>query len=300
MPTPAPHARAHFADRLADAIDRAGAPACVGIDPVLERIPEPVRSGPGDDTEAVRAFCLGVLDAVAGVVAAVKPQSACFERFGSMGVGVLEDVIAHARGLGLLVVLDVKRGDIGSTAQHYAAAAVGMGADAVTVNAYMGPSTVTPFLDAGLGVYALVRTSNADSDRVQSIRVADGRTVADHVASLVAELGSGRLGERGLSQLGAVVGATKSGAEGAALRALLPDAPMLVPGVGAQGGSIGEVRPLARPGAVSPGETGLLINASRSVLYPEPGSGEDWAEAVRRAAQRFACEAASLNPLRPG
>jgi len=304
-----PDAPAHTADRLVAAIDRAGAPACVGIDPVLERLPDAVRDAAGSETDAVRAFCLGVLDALdPGTVPVVKPQSACFERFGSAGVAVLEDVIARARDRGFFVVLDVKRGDIGSTAAHYAAAAAGMGADAVTVNAYMGPSAVTPFLDAGLMVYLLVRTSNPDSDRVQTGRLVGGGTVAEHMARLVDELGSDHLGDSGLSAVGAVVGATKSAADGAALRELMPNAPLLVPGVGAQGGTVGEARPLCRPGATTPGGLGVLINASRSVLYPA-GSPADsaaaapsaeappagsWTDNVRSSAERFAAETADL------
>lgn len=285
----------NFSDRLCDAIDRAGAPACVGIDPVLGRIPGEVRSAAGSDADAVRDFCLGVLDVLdPGLVPAVKPQSACFERYGSVGVSILEDVIAKARDRGLLVVLDVKRGDIGSTADHYAAAAVGMGADAVTVNAYMGPSAVEPFVHAGLGVYALVRTSNPDSDRIQAETLESGGTVAEAMARLVAELGEGRAGERGLSDMGAVVGATKSARGGTGLRAWMPDAPLLIPGVGAQGGTVDDVRPLIRRGARTIGEMGVLINASRSVLYPEAGSGGDWQARVRAAAGAFAAETAAL------
>lgn len=287
-----------YSDRLTAAIETLGTPACVGIDPVLDRLPAGV---PGtDDLARLRAFCLGAVDAVAGVVPAIKPQSACYERFGAAGVAVLESVCARARELGLLVVLDVKRGDIGSTAAHYAAAAARMGADAVTVNGYMGRSAIEPFMPTlqspGMGVYVLVRTSNPDSDELQAERLGSGETVAQRMAGIVRAIGADSVGTRGLSEVGAVVGATKSTGEVAALRALMPDAPVLVPGVGAQGGTIEQVRPLVRPGARSVGETGVLINASRSVIFPNDGrddgsrdgGGDDWQAAIRRAATAFA------------
>ena len=279
----------HYGDLLTDAIDKAGTPACVGIDPVLERIPADVG---GEGVGRVRTFCLGALDAVAGVVPAVKPQSACFERFGSSGVAVLEDVIGRARDLGLVVVLDVKRGDIGTTAAHYAASAVSMGAHAVTVNGYMGPSAVTPFVEAGLGVYVLVRTSNADSGYLQSCRLESGKTAAERMAEMVVELGRDRVGESGLSSVGAVVGVSRATADEVdGLRDWMPGAPVLVPGVGAQGGTVEDVRPLVRAGRVG-GRVGVLVNASRSVLYVD-GPG-DWRGRVRSAAERFASEAAGL------
>lgn len=277
------------ADALARAIDVAGSPACVGIDPVLGRIPESVRESSGSDTDAVLAFCLGVLDAAVGVAGVVKPQSACFERFGSKGYAVLERVIDHAKGLGYVVILDAKRGDIGNSADHYAAGAASMGADWITVSPYMGPSTIEPFLDAGLGVFALCRTSNPDSDCLQTLDTG-GQTVAERTAGMIAEMGQSRMGQRGLSCLGAVVGATKSAAEGKRLRAYMPGQYMLVPGVGAQGGTPEEVRPLRRTGASvqSPGDLGVIVNASRSVLYPQARPGQSWQGAVRDAATLFA------------
>ncbi|HRQ71469.1 MAG TPA: orotidine-5'-phosphate decarboxylase [Phycisphaerales bacterium] len=283
----APSAR--FSDRLADAIDRVGAPVCVGLDPVADRLPAEFRARPGSDDEAVGLFefCVGVVEAVRGHAAAVKPQSACFERYGAAGLLVLRNVIGAARSAGLIVVLDAKRGDIGTTAEHYAAAAVGLGADAVTVSGYLGPETVKPFLEAGLGVFVLVRTSNPGSDAVQSARLEDGRTVAEMMADHVAALGAGRRGARGLSDAGAVVGATKP-ADGAALRARMPDVPILVPGYGAQGGTADDVRALVRDGARTPGERGVLVNASRSVIYAAPREREGWQAAVGRAAREMA------------
>ncbi len=288
-------AAAH-ADLLADSIDRAGSPVCVGLDPVVGRLPEAL-AGYDDEAERVEHFCTGVVEAVAGVVGVVKPQSACFERFGSAGVAVLERVIARAREAGLFVILDVKRGDIGSTAAHYAAAATGLGAHAVTVNAYMGASSIEPFLDAGLMVFVLVRTSNPDSGVIQGEALARGGTLAEHTARLVHELGRAHVGERGLSGVGAVVGATRAD-EGAALRELMPDTPFLVPGVGTQGGRTEDLAPMARP-ATSAGGLGLVVNASRSVLFAGDGTdGRDWNERVRARAKALADEGRALHGTR--
>jgi orotidine-5'-phosphate decarboxylase len=307
---------ANFADRLHAAIARCGTPACVGLDPVLEKLPPSLRrrSGPGGGAGIVgaadqfEAFCLGVIDAVADIVPAIKPQSACFERYAQSGLGVLRKVIQHAHSRGLIVILDAKRGDIGATAEHYAVAAFGTSqtnpnhaADALTVNGYMGADTIEPFLTHGgsdaagrNGVFVLVRTSNPGSDAVQSQKLADGRTVAEMLADQVAELGRqpGRIGACGLSSVGAVVGATKS-SEAAALRARLSEQYLLIPGYGAQGGTLEDLKPMLRSTA-SPADAGILVNASRSVIYAAQPDQADWASAVRQAAKQFAGEIASL------
>lgn len=275
----------HFSDRLADALDRAGSPVCVGLDPVLDKLPEPVRAAHWEPPRAIAQFCAGVLEAVAGTVPAVKVQSACFERYGAEGVRTLEGVLSDARARGLVTVLDAKRGDIGVSAEHYAAAAFEHGrADALTVSGYLGPDTLTPYPG---GLFVLVRTSNPGSDAVQSLKLADGRTVAEMMADHVRALGDARRGSRGLSDVGAVVGATKPG-DGPALRARMPDQVFLVPGYGAQGGTADDIRGMLRPGARSPGESGVLVTASRSVIYP--GGEGDWREQIRAAARRLASE----------
>ncbi len=269
------------ADRLIDAMQRAGAPACVGLDPVLERLPD--RAHEADPAASIEAFCLGVIEAIEGVVGVVKPQSACFERYGSAGLAALERVVRRARALGFFVILDAKRGDIGTTAEHYAAFAFdAIGADAVTVNPYMGFDTIDPFLRDDRAVFALVRTSNPGSDAIQSIATEPGETVAEAVAKGLTELGESRVGERGYSDLGAVVAATKPD-DAARLRELMPRQIFLVPGFGAQGGTVETVRALFREGA------GAVINASRSVLYPS-GSTGDWRADVRAAAQALAAQ----------
>jgi len=275
-----------FSDLLAHAIDRVGSPVCVGLDPVLEMLPAELRARHHEPIAAIDEFSREVLKAIAGVVPAVKFQSACFERYGSRGVAVLEDRCAEAARLGLVVILDAKRGDIGISAAHYAAAAKRLHAHAITVSGYLGPSGVEPFLDAGLGVFVLVRTSNPDSDTVQSHPLADGRTVATMMADHVATLGATRLGECGLSNVGAVVGATKS-AEAAALRRRMPRQVFLIPGYGAQGGTADDIRAMARSESTTPASSGILVTASRSVIYAESGASP-WTEAVRGATAAMA------------
>jgi orotidine-5'-phosphate decarboxylase len=235
-----------FADRLASALERSGSVACVGLDPVLEKLPAEIRARHHEPVAAIEEFCAGVIRAVAPCVGVIKPQSACFERFGHRGVATLERLCRLAREVGLAVVLDAKRGDIGISAEHYAAAAAGIGAHAITVSGYLGMSTVEPYLKAGLGVFVLVRTSNPGSDVIQSARLVDGRTSAEAMADEVARLGERYVSGNSWSHVGAVVGATKS-AEGQALRTRMPRQMLLIPGFGAQGGTIDDVRTLVAP-----------------------------------------------------
>ena len=273
----------HPADRLFASIESAGAPVCVGLDPVAEKLPAALRPAPGDAAAAaaVEAFSIGVIDAVRGVVPAVKVQAACFERHGPEGTSALARVLAHARGCaGLEVILDCKRGDIGISAEHYAASARGpFGAGWTTVSAYLGTDSLLPFLADGRGAFALVRTSNPSGDALQGLRLADGRTVAEAVADLVAGAGAGHLGACGFSALGAVVGATKR-ADAAALRERMPAQVFLVPGFGAQGGGVDDVLPCFRANG-----RGALVTASRSVIYAFGPAEHDWQGAVRRAAE---------------
>ncbi len=314
--TTAPPSTPHAADRLIEAMDRAGAPACVGLDPVLEKLPPAVvAASAGDPAAAIERFSLGVLEACAGIIGAVKPQSACYERYGAAGVAALERVCAEARRLGFAVILDVKRGDIGVTAEHYAQAAFGvMGADFATISGSMGPDTIEPWLApqwADRGVFVLVRTSNPGSDALQSVAIPSphpaaaaprpaspargegAETVAERMARMVDEIGASRVGTQGFSNVGAVVAATKP-ADAARLRALMPRAIFLVPGFGAQGGTTETVRELFDAQG-----RGAVVTASRSVIYPggerwgEAGHA-GWTEAVREAAGRLRQELAAV------
>jgi orotidine-5'-phosphate decarboxylase len=280
----------HAADRLLDRIARAGAPICVGLDPVAEKLPAALRPASGDAAaaDAVERFSIGVLDAVRGIAPAVKVQAACFERHGPAGAAAIARVLSHAAAAGFEVILDFKRGDIGVSADHYAASARGpFAARWTTVSAYLGTDSITPFLAPGHGAFALVRTSNPSGDALQSLGLADGRTVAEAVADLVAAAGAPHVGAGGFSSLGAVVGATKR-ADAAALRARMPAQIFLVPGYGAQGGGVDDVLPCFHADG-----RGAIVTASRSVIYAFDAGDRDWAGAVRLAAERFRDEIAA-------
>jgi orotidine-5'-phosphate decarboxylase len=263
----------HFGDRLADAVERKGAPLCVGLDPDPALMPEGL---------GLVEFCRGIVDAVADHVVAVKPQTAFFEAQGAGGWAALTEVCGYAREAGLLVIADAKRGDVPSTARAYAAAFAPI-ADAVTVNPYLGFDSLEPFFACdGLGVLVVVKTSNPGSVDLQDLPLADGRPLWQHVAALVDRWGADRVGESGLSSVGAVVGATFP-QEVAEARQLLPRSVLLLPGVGAQGARAGDVGE-----AFSIGPAGGLVSASRSVLYADRGAG--WQEAAAAEAERLAEE----------
>ncbi|MFG0256455.1 MAG: orotidine-5'-phosphate decarboxylase [Phycisphaerales bacterium JB043] len=273
----------HFGDRLVDALERVGSPACVGLDPVLKRMPGEIRSG--RPVDAIESFCSGVLDEICERVAVVKVQSACFERYGGEGVGVLQRVCARAAERGLIVILDAKRGDIGISAEHYSAFAFeACGADALTISIAMGLDTAQAYLRDDRGVFALVRTSNPGSDRVQSERLESGDTVGEHFGRLAGELGSGLIGRAGYSSVGAVVAATKPG-DAERLRQIMPEQIFLVPGYGAQGGTLETIRHLFHADG-----RGAIVTSSRGVIYPDAAPGESWRESVRGACQRLADE----------
>jgi orotidine-5'-phosphate decarboxylase len=263
----------HFADRLAGAVERKGAPLCVGLDPDPDLMPDGV---------GVVEFCRGIVDAVAGVAVAVKPQSAFFEAQGATGWAALAEVCGYARDAGLLVIADAKRGDVPSTARAYATAFAPL-ADAVTVNPYLGFDSLEPFFAYdGLGVLVVVKTSNPGSVDIQDLPLADGRPLWQHVAGLVDRWGEDLIGASGLSSVGAVVGATFP-QEVAEARRLMPRAVLLLPGVGAQGG-----RPDELADAFAVGPAGALVSASRSVIYADAGPG--WQEAAAAEAARLADE----------
>jgi orotidine-5'-phosphate decarboxylase len=289
---------APFPDRVAAAVERRRSQLVVGLDPRVDLLPVELRGDAAHDraaaAAAVERFCCGIIDAVAPYAAAVKPQVAFFEALGADGWRALETVSTYARSAGLLVIADAKRGDIGSTARAYAAAfleprdgGAPLG-DALTVNPYLGEDSIDPFLGAcrrhGAGVFVLVRTSNAGARDLQDAQLADGRPVWQHVADLVQTWGEDLVGSCGLSSVGAVVGATYPRAIGEARRAM-PQAIMLLPGVGAQGASPGDV---AR--AFTSGPASGLVNASRSVIYAFRDGEPDWRAAASRAAAALAAE----------
>jgi orotidine-5'-phosphate decarboxylase len=284
-----------FGDRLAEAVERKRSQLVVGLDPRVDLLPVELRGdvhlGREHAAEAFGRFCRGVIDAVCPYVVAVKPQSAFFEELGADGVRALEDVCAYARQAGLLVILDAKRGDIGSTSRAYAAAFLepredGVPlADALTVNPYLGRDGVEPMLAAckrdGAGLFCVVKTSNAGSAEIQDALLTDGRPLWQHVARLVREWGEDIVGERGLSSVGAVIGATHPRAVGEARR-LLPQSILLLPGVGAQGATPADV---AR--AFTSGPASALVTVSRSLIYAFRVDGGEWRAAAGAEAARL-------------
>jgi orotidine-5'-phosphate decarboxylase len=224
---------------------------------------------------AVLAHCRAVIDATAESCVAVKLQLARFELLGAAGWAALSAVAEHARGRGLLVIADGKRGDIDVTARAYAAALIGgtdspfgrlagLGADLVTVNPLMGVDSIEPFVTAaraaGAGVLVLVRTSNPGAADLEDLRVEGAGALWERIASIVDRLGAPGVGESGLSDVGAVLGATEP-AHLARARELMGNAPFLLPGVGAQGGRVEDLAP-----AFAAGRAGGLISASRSIV----------------------------------
>jgi orotidine-5'-phosphate decarboxylase len=283
-----------FADRLIRQVRAFGHPLCVGLDPHLELLPQGFRRGSmaaGDlsTARAVEAFCLALLGRVAGKVAAVKPQAACFERLGPSGIAVLARVMDEARRAGLLVVLDAKRSDIGSTAASYASAYLAadapLRADALTVSPYLGIDSIEPFFSAahagGAGVFVLLRTSNPGAVDLQDLVVRE-RPVYQRLADLLHPLASRLRGpSTEWSGLGVVVGATWPD-ESRRVRELLPGSLFLVPGYGAQGASAADAVAGFTRGPTGQLEGGL-VNASRAICFPA-GGGEGrvatWERAV--------------------
>ena len=265
------------ADGFGHRLDRRVAatfPLCVGIDPHLDRVPGYAAAAPlTQRAAAVARFGLAAVDAVADLVAAVKPQVAFFEQLGSPGVAALEAVVAAAKARGLLVVLDAKRGDIGSTARAYVQATLAddgpLGADAVTLSPYLGPESLQPFLDAradGKGLFVLLRTANPGAGPWQR-----DTGVAEQVAAFVRAANDAD----GRRAVGVVVGATLP-AEAAHWRAAVGDAWLLVPGYGAQGATVADVQ-----GHFLPGGGGALVSSSRGLLFPPSGVDADPVTAIR-------------------
>lgn len=280
----------HFADRLSLAIRDKGSAVCVGIDPRTAQLPSefrPKRDAPRESAEAVARWAEALLEVVAPLVPVVKPQLAFFEAFGAPGFRAYHDTVIAARERGLLVIADAKRGDIGSTAEAYAEAHLEVvGADAITVNPYLGRDSLEPYvphLRRGKGIFVLVKTSNPGSRDLQDLWAGDG-PLHEHVARMVHSLAKDHLGACGQSAVGAVVGATHP-AELTRLRGVMPTAPLLVPGYGAQGATADDCAT-----AFAADGTGAIVNSSRGITFAFQ-SGEHarrfgdsgWRDSVRAA-----------------
>lgn len=281
----------HFADRLSAAILAKGSAVCVGIDPRIEQLPEefrPKRDTPAAMADAVCAWGKELVAAVAPLVPIVKPQIAFFEVYGAAGLRAYHEIVIAAQEHGVLVIADAKRGDIGTTAAAYAQAHFDtFGADALTVNPYLGRDSIEPFAQwtkRGKGLFVLVKTSNPGSKDLQDLDV-NGGPLHRHVARLVREMGDDAgLGQCGQSAIGAVVGATHP-QELVTLRGDMPRTPLLVPGYGAQGGTADDCA-----AAFLGDGTGAVVNSSRGITFAF-GSGEHatkyghakWRESARAA-----------------
>ncbi|MEA2150459.1 MAG: orotidine-5-phosphate decarboxylase [Solirubrobacteraceae bacterium] len=301
-----------FAERLAGLVEARGSQIVLGLDPDPARLwPEAVAQAPADGpparraAAAVRAHCAALIDAAGPACVAIKPQLACFERLGADGWAALAATAEHARAAGLLVLADGKRGDISVSAAAYAQALVGstptpfgeapgLGADAFTANPLMGIDALAPLVDgaraAGAGVFVLVRTSNPGAADVEDLELAGGGTVWERLARIVADLGAA--GAPGpLADIGAVVGATEP-RHVARMRELMPRAPFLLPGIGAQGGRVEDLAP-----AWAAGRAGGLVSASRSIAnaYESGSAGGAPAAAARAEAERLRDGAWSLS-----
>lgn len=283
----------NFADRLWAAVQEKDSQVCVGLDPHLDRLPAHLAQQSDTPARAVERFCCQIVEAVAPDCVAAKLQTAYFEVLRDEGWQVLWSVAACARRQGLLVIIDGKRNDIGSTAQAYAEAYLrGDGAaDAITVNPYLGIDGVQPFIkaaqDTGRGLFVLVKTSNPSSGQLQDLPLqteSGEKLVYQHVADLVAEWSEPLIGECGYSSIGAVVGATYP-EQLAELRGRLPHVPFLVPGYGAQGGTAEDIAP-----AFDGTGLGAIVNSSRGIIFAYQQShlpSEGFAEAAARAAAQM-------------
>jgi orotidine-5'-phosphate decarboxylase len=293
-----------FGDRLMAAIIDRESRVVLGLDPHLQLFPPPLADAAASTdretvAEVVERFCMEVLEAASEVVAAVKPQIAFFERLGPPGWAVLERLCKRARGAGLLVIADAKRGDIGSTAKAYAGYLLGtseglggLDADAMTASPYLGSDSLAaylPYLSQGKGLFVLAKTSNPSSADLQD-RMTSGpggdQPMYSAVGALVQKLSPLR-GDRGYSPLGLVVGAT-SPSQAQSLREAFPDLPFLVPGYGAQGASAEDV-----VSAFDRRGLGAVVNASRSLVFAYRAeeysqlAPSQWAVATRRECERM-------------
>ncbi len=308
-PTSGGHAgrrhRIGFGDLLAGCVQRRRSQIVLGLDPDPARLwPGALELAGGTEGDAaqraaraVAAHCRLVLEAAADQCVAFKPQVACFERLGAPGWAALREVMHDAAQRGLVVIADAKRGDIDISAHAYAQAyfgrtptpfgdVEGLGADALTVSPLLGRDSLVPFIDAararGAGVFALARTSNPGAADIQDRELAEGGSVSAAIARMLDELGRPGVGESGLADVGAVTGATAP-ERLEALRALMPHAVWLLPGVGPQGGSGRDLAP-----AFAPGPAGGLVSASRAIVYAhERAAGGGPAACARAEAARL-------------
>jgi len=288
----------HFADRLTAAINQKGTPLIVGIDPRLANLPAELRDSLASNNyaaiaEAFSVFGKQIIDVIASKVAAIKPQAAFFEQLGPAGTVALAEVVEYAISNDLMVIMDGKRNDIGSTATAYAKGYLGRkpqsawGCDALTINPYMGDDSLQPFIDqcleTGSGLFTLVKTSNPGSNTFQELMTGDVK-LYQQVAAWVQNSAKETQGESGYGVMGAVVGATHP-EHLAELRQSMPNTFFLIPGFGAQGGKAKDIA-----AAFDHAGGGAVVNSSRGIIFayekPEFDSAGHWQQAVEMAADQ--------------
>ena len=270
-------------DKLIENTIRTKNPSVIGLDPDIGKIPAcyKVNAKSNNPFEAVAnviyEFNRDVIDTVADLVPAVKPQMAFYEKYGSYGVAAFEKTVAYAKSKGLVVIEDAKRNDIGNTAQAYADGHLGcvelldgshtpsIDADFLTVTPFLGSESLHPFIDVCVknskGIFVLVKTSNTSSGEIQDVVASDGMTISQSIAKYVSEQADTFTGEHGYSSIGAVVGATYP-EEAVSLRKIMTKSYFLVPGYGAQGGSAKDIIPCFNEDGL-----GAIVNSSRGILY---------------------------------
>lgn len=294
------------ADLLVEKIKAKGNPSVAGLDPKLEYVPEYIRKKAYSEygknlkgaSEAIWEYNKGLIDALYDIVPAVKPQSAFYEMYGLCGEEILHRTISYAKEKGLYVILDVKRNDIGSTAEAYSRAYLGKcevdgelydacGVDCITVNPYLGTDGVQPFIEDckkyDKAIFTLVKTSNPSSGEFQD-KIMDEKTLFETVAKRVDEWNSDTIGKSGYGAVGAVVGATYP-EQAKILRSIMPKSYFLVPGYGAQGGGAQGVKPCFNADGL-----GAIVNSSRGIMCAYKKGDwkeEQFAEAARAEAIRM-------------
>ena len=282
----------HFGNRLVNKIRKTKSFLCVGVDPHFNLIPE-IFDLNNSKFEKVENFCYSLLDCCIGLVPAIKPQIALFEQLGPKGMSLLASLCKIAQSKEILVIMDAKRGDIGSTSQAYANAYLGKDApfpsDALTVNPWLGLDSLEPFFtkveESGSGLFVLTHTSNIGSKDLQEVVLQNGLKCYEHLANILKPIVDKNEGNLGLSSIGLVSGATfkKQAIE---LRNLLPNSPFLIPGYGAQGASaVDAIAPLMHDSTIPGLRNFGLINASRSVSFPENSYSakniDDWKNIIQ-------------------
>ncbi len=280
----------NIVDRLVENTLKTKNPSVIGLDPDIRKIPACYKVSGIDKhpfeavAEVIYEFNRDIIDTIAELVPAVKPQMAFYEKYGSFGVAAFEKTVAYAKTKGLVVVEDAKRNDIGNTAQAYADGHLGVvelldgspipsiDADFLTVTPFLGSESLKPFVNVCInhnkGIFVLVKTSNTSSGEIQDVVTSDGMTISQSIAKYVSENADRFIGKYGYSSIGAVVGATYP-EEAVDLRKLMPKSYFLVPGYGAQGGGAKDILPCFNPDGL-----GAIVNSSRGILYAHMTDGE--------------------------